>query len=243
VLNAVTYPLDDVQLAVSKAVVDSVPRRFGRRLRVMHQGIDVQAERAALAERDAARAELGLQTQDVVVGTVANYREQKDYPNLFAAARRVLAERKNVRFVAIGQGPQEAEIAALLADEEFGDRLQLLGRRDDVSHVLAACDLFVLASKNEGLPIALVEALALGLPVVATAVGGTPEVVTDGLEGLLVPPSNPEQLASAIGRLVADPELRVRMSAAATERSGHFDISRAVGETEAVYRALTSDSR
>jgi glycosyltransferase involved in cell wall biosynthesis len=119
----------------------------------------------------------------------------------------------------------------------------LLGRRDDVSHVLAACDLFVLASKNEGLPIALVEALALGLPVVATAVGGTPEVVTDGLEGLLVPPSNPDQLASAIERLLADPELRARMSAAATERARHFDISRSVAEMESIYRTLTPDLR
>jgi glycosyltransferase involved in cell wall biosynthesis len=212
-------------------------------MRVMHQGIDNESERSALAGRDEARAELGVEPNELLIGTVANYREQKDYPNLFAAARRVIAADASVQFIAIGQGPREAEIKALYAAGAFGDRFQLLGRRDDVSHVLAACDVFVLASKNEGLPIALVEALALGLPTVATAVGGTPEVVTDGLEGLLVPPSSPEQLASAIGRLAADPDLRARMSAAAEERSKHFDISRAVRETEAIYRALTSDSR
>ena len=239
-MNALTYRLDDVQLAVSKAVVDSVPRRLARRLRVMHQGIDVEAERSALAGRDEARAEMAVKPDTLLIGTVANYREQKDYPNLFAAARRVVAEIPFARFIAIGQGPQEAEINALYAAEVFGDRFRLLGRRDDVAHVLAACDVFVLASKNEGLPIALVEALALGLPVVATAVGGTPEVVSDGLEGLLVPPSSPDQLASAIERLATDPDLRARMSSAAAERSKHFDIARAVGETESMYRGIVA---
>lgn len=242
-MNAVTYLLDDVQLAVSRAVVDSVPRAFRRRLRVVHQGIETEKVRQALTERSKARRELGVVKKDVLVGTVANYREQKDYPNLFAAASRVIEMDPVARFVAVGQGPLQHEIERRHAAAGFGDRFLLLGRREDVPRVLAACDVFVLASKNEGLPISLLEALALGLPVVATGVGGTPEAVTHGMQGLLVSPSRPGLLAAALARLIADPDLRKRMSAAAAERSSKFDISKTVEETEAIYRGVFADRR
>ena len=107
----------------------------------------------------------------------------------------------------------------------LGDRVLLLGQRDDAVRVLAACDVFTMASDNEGLPVALMEALALGLPVVATAVGGIPEAVTDGVEGLLVPPSRPG--CARPGH--RDDHLRPRssapqMAAAATIAGERFDI-------------------
>ena len=144
------------------------------------------------------------------MGTIANFRAQKDYPNLLVTARVLLDRGWPGRIVAVGQGPLEAEMRELHAQLGLGDRVLLLGQRDDAVRVLAACDVFTMASDNEGLPVALMEALALGLPVAATAVGGIPEAVTDGVEGLLVPPSQPEALADAIATITGDGELRAR---------------------------------
>jgi glycosyltransferase involved in cell wall biosynthesis len=143
-----------------------------------------------------------------------------------------------VRIVAVGQGQLEAESRALHAQLGLGDRVLLLGRRDDAVRVLAACDLFTLASDNEGLPVAVMEALALGLPVVATAVGGVPEAVTDGVEGVLVPPKQPEALADALAALAADPERRAAMGLAASARSETFDIRVAARRLEDIYRQV-----
>ena len=137
------------------------------------------------------RATLGLASDEIVVGTIANYREQKDYPTLLTAAADVIGRGLPVRFVAVGQGPLEEQIHARHVALSLGDRFLLLGHRTDAVQVLAACDVFCLASKWEGLPVALMEALVLGLPVVATAVGGVAEAVDDGGEALLVPSGRP----------------------------------------------------
>ena len=117
------------------------------------------------------RAELGLEPNEIVIGTVANYRAQKDYPTLLAAAADVIGRGLAVRFVAVGQGPLHDEIHARHEELGLGYRFLLLGQRPDAVRVLAACDVFCLASKWEGLPVALMEALVLGLPVVATRGG------------------------------------------------------------------------
>ena len=103
---------------------------------------------------------------------------------------------------------------------------------------MAACDLFALASRNEGLPVAVMEALALGLPVVATAVGGVPEVVEHGREGLLVPPGRPLELAEALVSLLTDDARRQKLAEAAARRGAALSIDNAVRRTEAVYREL-----
>jgi glycosyltransferase involved in cell wall biosynthesis len=169
---------------------------------------------------------------------VANLRVQKAYPDLLEAAREVIERRPDVRFVAVGQGPLEAEIRAMHARLGLGDRLLLLGHRPDAVRVMGACDVFVLASHWEGLGVAVMEALALGLPVVATAVGGVPEVVEHGREGLLVPPGHPGELAAALLAVVSDDRLRREMSAAAARRGAALSIDAAVRRTEAVYYEL-----
>jgi glycosyltransferase involved in cell wall biosynthesis len=237
-LNALTYVLDDAHLAVSRAVADSVPPRLGAGLRVLHHGIVPGRVRDRLACREEVRAELGVGPDEVLAGTAANYRASKGYPNLLAAARRLVDEGLPVRFVAMGQGPLEGRIRAIHRELGLGDRFVLLGYQEDVPRVLSACDLFVMASVAEGLPLAMMEALAMGLPVVATAVGGVPEAITHGREGLLVPPSRPDLLAGALRELVADPERRACMGRAALARGSYFDIARPVRATEDLYRRL-----
>lgn len=235
VLNGLTLPLDDADLVVSGEAHASIWPRLRPRVEVLVHGIDVERVAKAAGQRDAVRDELGIGPGEVVAGTVANFRAQKDYPNLLAAARALAEQEVSVRIVAVGQGPLEAEIRALHARSDLGDRVLLLGRRDDAVRVMAACDLFVLASAWEGLPVAVMEALALGLPVVATAVGGLPEMVDEGVEGLLVPPGRPDLLAAAVAGLAGDADRRAAMARAARARSGAFDVAHAVARIEQVY--------
>jgi len=208
------------------------------RTEIVVQGVLLPEVRAQLAHRDAVRAELGIGPDEIVAGTIANFRAQKDYPNLLAAARLLVDRGWPGRIVAIGQGPLEEEMRARHTALGLGDRVLLLGQRDDAVRVLAACDLFTMASDNEGLPVALMEALALGLPVAATRVGGIPEAVTDGVEGLLVPPTSPEALADAIATIAGDRELRAAMAANAARAGERFDIRVGAARIEQIYREL-----
>ncbi len=237
-LNTLTSRWDDASFAVTDEVRNSMSGRAAKLAETLQHGIDVEVTAKAVADRDAVRAELGIGLDEIVVGTVANFRPQKDYPNLLQAAR-LLADREvPVRFVAVGQGPQEVETRQLRDDLGLAERVILTGFRDDAVRVMGACNVFTLASQWEGLPVALMEALALGLPVVATNVGGVGEEMYDGVDALLVPPRDPVALADGIERVVVDPLLRERLSAAASSRAGDFDVRRAVDRIEAVYRRL-----
>jgi glycosyltransferase involved in cell wall biosynthesis len=152
----------------------------------------------------------------------------------------VVDRRLPVRFVIVGQGPMEAEIRARRAELRLEDHVDVLGFRPDAHRLLAGCDLFALASHYEGLPVAIMEALAAGLPVVATAVGGVPEIVRDGVEGLLVPARNPERFADAIETLVRDPVRRAELGAAAMRRGAEYDITHAVRRIEEIYTQLVA---
>ena len=185
------------------------------------------------------RDSLGVPAGALVVGTVANLRVTKGYPDLLHAARTVLDALECVHFVSVGRGPLEPELRAMHAQLGLGDRFQLLGHRPDAVRVMSAFDVFCLPSHYEGLPVALMEAVALGLPVVATRVGGLAELVTDGREAVLVPPRRPEQLAEALLALLRDPSRRAEMSRCALQTAETLEIEHTVREVEAVYREVT----
>lgn len=237
VLNAATTVLDDAHVAVSEAVRQSMMRPVRPRVEVVLHGVRVDDLRAKRAEREEVRSELGATDDDVVIATVANLRAQKGYPELLAAARRLLDRHPAARFVAVGQGPLDGELRRLHASLGLGDRFVFLGYRDDAVHVLAGCDLFVLASRHEGGPIAVLEALAMGLPVVATRVGVVPDVVAEGVEGHVVEPRRPDLLAEALDGLVRDAGRRAAMASAAYRRADTLDIAVTVRRLEDIYRA------
>ena len=232
---------DAADLAVSGLVRDTVPDRLRRRTEVVVHGVDLDAV-AAQRDRDGMRAELGIGPDEVVVGTVANFRAQKDYPNLLAGAVVLRDRGVPVRIVAVGQGPLEEEMRAEHARLGLAGRVELLGERADAVRVMSGCDAFVLASNNEGLPVAVMEALALGLPVVATAVGGLTEAV-DATNGVLVPARDPQALAGAIEALVTDPARRAVLGAGAAASAARFDIARSVARIEAVYTQVAPAPR
>ena len=224
---AIITVTDEVRLSMRGVMVDKAE--------TLTHGIDVAGVGAQRVQRSAVRAELGIGEHELVVGTVANFRKQKDYPNLLAAVQLLARRGLAVRFVAVGQGPLEAQTRALAEQLGVAQRVIFTGVRTDATRVMAAADVFTLASKWEGLPVALMEALALGLPVVATDVGGVGEALRNGEDALLVPPSNAVALADALQRVLGDDGLRAQLAAASLERAAGFDVARATRRIEAIY--------
>ncbi|MFM7068941.1 MAG: glycosyltransferase [Actinomycetes bacterium] len=233
--NACTYVLDDLHVAVSTEAVQSVPRALRGGLAPMVHGIDLDAVRSHAARRDAVRADLGLSPDDVVVIVVANLRTEKAYDVLLPAAQQVLSALPSAVFLSVGQGPLASEMAELHRTLGLGDRFRFLGFRSDVADLLAAADVFSLSSRHEGLPVSLMEATALGLPVVATRVGGLGDVLTDGLDALLVPAEQPDALADAYRRVIADPDLRNHLSQGSAQLAAKFDARVVAARWEALY--------
>jgi glycosyltransferase involved in cell wall biosynthesis len=239
--NRATLGLDDATIAVSEAVRDSMGGHRDRVVVIRH-GVDLDGVRAHLADRDTVRAELGVRPDEMLVVTVANLRPAKGYPCLLEAARAVLDCDQRVRFVAAGQGPQEDELRAIRARLGLDERFRLLGYVPDGARLIAGADLFVLASVHEGLPVAVMEALALGVPVVATRVGGIPELIEPGEDGLLVEPGDAGALAGAIDAAL-EPTVRSRLAAGARRRGEGVAGTEAVQRLDDLYRSLACARR
>ncbi len=237
--NQLTYGLNDAAIAVSDDVRESVTPRHRARVEVVEHGIDLERVRAHASERPAVRTELGARDGEVLVVTVANIRATKNYPGLLRTARDVLDRGLAVRFAAAGQGPMEAEIRRLHAELGFDDRMQLLGYRADGARLIAGADVFLLASHHEGLPLSMMEAFALGVPVVAPAVGGLRTAIVDGENGLLVPPDDSRALADAVER-VTDPAVRAHLAAGARAGAERYSSRHAIERLDALYRSATS---
>lgn len=240
----------EVHLAVSEAVRSSMPPRLAARARVVRYGIDAAEIRREAPDRDEIRDRLGISDHEIVIGTVANLRATKGYPDLLRAAREVVdslapsgtgtGETAKVKFVSVGRGPLENELRALRDELGLGSEFEFLGYRADAVQLMSAFDIFCLPSHHEGLPIALMEALALGLPVVATNVGGVAELVTDSVDAVLVPPRRPDLLAAALLALVRDPDRRDEMAKHARARGDTLDAATTVATIEGVYRELVA---
>lgn len=186
------------------------------------------------------RRELGIAADAFVVGSVGGLRRIKRYDVLIdavAIARHELGVPLTVLIA--GDGPERARLEARIADHGLTDDVRLLGARDDVPDVLATFDVAVNCSDSEACPLSVLEYMAAGLPTVATAVGGTPELLTDGEHGRLVPPSDPAALAYAIVALRHDPDARRRMGVAAeARRRAAFDLGTMVRRVEGLYEQL-----
>ena len=240
--NLATFPRNDHVFAVSETVRQSI--RYPGPLRLLpmppletlHHGLDPAA--LPVPGRDGVRAELGIPEDAPVVGSVANFKAAKDHATLLRAAAQVRQAIPSVRFVLVGQGPLEAETRRLAGQLGLDQTVVFAGFRTDATRLMAGFDAFALSSTYEGLPIALIEAMAVGCPAVVTRVGGTPEVVTDGVHGFLVPPRDPAALAAGLTRLLGDRALRDGLGQAAAARAQDFDIRTAVRRMEQVYARL-----
>jgi len=204
--------------------------------RIVRSGIDPSLYRAPAGARARIREILGAGPDDVLVGSIANFKPQKG-PLDFVAAAKIARERNpHMRFVVAGDGELRPAAERAIAEAGLGGFVHLLGWRDDVAELLAAMDIFLLTSLYEGLPRVVLQAMAAGVPVVATDTGGVAEVVLEGETGRLVPPGNPAAAAAAIADLAEDPETRRSLALTARSRLGEeFDRRRMVRDLEDLY--------
>jgi glycosyltransferase involved in cell wall biosynthesis len=220
-------------IAVSKGIAWQLRERFrvsDRKIRVIYNAIPLRAP-DVMVDPDL-RATLAGPDRRAVVLTLARLEEQKGLSYLLDAAVRV----PNARFVIAGDGRERAALERQAAKLGLGDRVLFLGWRVDTADLLRSCDLFVLPSLFEGLPLAILEAMAARRPIVASRIAGNDEVVVHGETGLLVPPTDPGAMADAIQTLLADPGLARRMGAAGEARvRREFSIESMVTRVSALY--------
>ncbi len=238
--NALTYPRSARTLAVSDSVGRSIrrPRLLPGSwppVEVLRQGIDLGAVPTGADARAAARDELGLDHHAPVVGTVGNFTAKKDHETMLAAVAAMADRLPGLRLVLVGTGPLEDQLRRRAVDLGLGGVALFPGSRGDVMELLPAFDLFCLSSRFEGLPIALLEAMASGVPCVATAVGGVPEVLTHGVDGVLAPAGDPGALADALARVLEDAAMARDLGAAGRRTASGFDIAVAAGRLQEIY--------
>jgi glycosyltransferase involved in cell wall biosynthesis len=233
----------DVVLAVSE---------HARRRMIEEEGIDDRVVRLlpngipALAPPSGrnVRRELGIPQDAPVLASVSVLRPQKALHVLIHAAARLAPEFPGLKVVIAGRGDEEARLRALVRELALEETVLLVGQQNDVPDLLAAVDVAVCCSDFEGSPLSVMEYIAAGLPVVATRVGGVPELIEHGVHGLLVPRRDVDALAGAVASLLRDPVLRAEMGARARERQRReFDIDATVRRLEALYKELVGAKR
>jgi glycosyltransferase involved in cell wall biosynthesis len=190
------------------------------------------------------RAALRLPDGIPVIGILGRLHPAKGHPVLFEAVRRLLAHGRRVAVLVVGEGELREELEALARRLGLDGSVRFLGRRADIPAILNLLDVVVMPSRWEGLPIALLEAMAAGRPVVAAAVGGIPEVIVDGETGVLVPPGDPERLCAAVARLLDGPGEARRLGEAARACAlARYDVVTMARSYEAVYEAVLAQRR
>lgn len=230
---------DDLLIAECEASRKFLVEKLGYKkdkVRAVYNGVDVASWPVSKLDRQHKRLELRLGAGELLLGSVGRLDAQKAHWVLVEALAR-LKNRVPARCVILGDGPRHAALEALIHRHHLEGRVILLGERDDVTAWLSSLDAFVLPSAWEGLPNALLEAMALGLPVVASRVDGVPEVVEDGVNGLLVPPRDPVALAKKLADLCSDAGARARMGEAAKQTiARRFTLINMLAGYEQAYR-------
>lgn len=205
------------------------------RISIVRSGIDPSGFDPEASGEDA-RRELGIPPDALVIGCVAHFAEHKGHRVLVDAAEMVIRQRPDVRFVLVGDGELKDKVLDQIKNLSIGDNVALPGFRNDVPRLLSAFDVVTLASHLEGLGTSLLDGMVMGRPIVATRVGGIPEIVEDGVTGRLVPAGNPRALADAFLELLENPEARRRMGAAGRTRVLNlFSAGAMVTATESIY--------
>jgi colanic acid/amylovoran biosynthesis glycosyltransferase len=210
------------------------------KIRVIYNGVDTQRFEEP-ATPQATREELGIPPHHAVVGHLARLEPQKDPHTFLHAAATVAEQAPNVSFLVVGGGSLQEDLEREARTIGLGERMVFTGPRRDVPRMLAACDLSVLSSVKEGMSNTVMESMAAGKPMVATRVGGNPELIEDGVTGILVPPRDPAALAAGIQRILDDPDLSKSMGQKARARMAErFSVDAMVAATEGLYDELVT---
>jgi glycosyltransferase involved in cell wall biosynthesis len=213
-----------------------------RKLAVIRNGVDLpRLDKRAKA--GPIRQEFGIADDSPIVTVLARLNEMKGIQYFLDAAPAVLSIFPKTRFLIVGDGPARADLQQYAERVGLGSSVIFTGFRMDVPEILKATSISVLPSLSEGLSNVLIESMAAGVAVVATSVGGNPEIVDDGATGILIPPRDAGSIARAITQILSSPEMAARLGAAGRERiESRFSMERAVHETQSLYTSLLQSS-
>jgi len=204
----------------------------GNQYVTIYSGIDIEKF------EDAQPVDLNIPSDHLKVLMAGRLAKGKGFEELIQAAKKVAKQEKKISFLIAGEGELELKIRKRIRDNALEDHFLLLGYRDDLYRVMKSVDLFVLPSHAEGTPRVITEAMAAGLPVVATRVGGIPEQIEDGRNGLLIQPKNSDQLAEAILKLSRDGEIRKKMGRESYKRVQRFSLQKMIEDVDTLYESL-----
>ncbi len=230
----------DRVVAVSEDIRQRVIRErklSPEKVMTIHYGVDL--EKFAPEDQSLTKGNIGVSDNQLVLGTVARFDYPKGHKYLIDAAPEIIQQFANVRFVLVGDGPLRQEIEQQIEKLGLSDYFVLLGFRRDVKQLLGLFDLFILPSVSEGLPNAVLEAMACSNPVVATAVNGLVEVIEEGRTGYLVPPQNPSEIAKAVIKILKSPVTMKEMGRRGRNRvANHFTMEQQINKFEQLYLSL-----
>lgn len=232
----------DTTIAVSKAVADflvSVNITKPDKIKVIYNGIDIVMDRK---DEDEVKLleKYGLLQKDIVIGTVGSLNMQKDTITLLRAMPRILKKLPNAKLVIVGAGPLQKWLTGLTKKMRIDNSVIFTGMLPKVNAILKTFSIFVLCSRSESFGLSILEAMKAHVPVIATRVGGIPEIITNNRNGILVESCDPKQLAVAIMKLLNDKKLQRKLVMGGDETLHKFTITTMVRETEKLYKQLIS---
>ena len=242
-LNRATWGGQQAVVAVSEGVARSARTHNGTEvfIRTVPNGIDHEQYRVENTAAGPVRSSFGIPQEAPVVGTVAVFRTQKRLDHWLRVAQAVRTAIPGAHFVLVGDGPLRVDLEAQARTLALQDCVHFAGLQEDVRPYLAAMDVYLMTSAFEGLPLALLEAMAMQRPVVTTAVGGIPEVIMDGTEGFLLEEDDRKGLTTATHRLLTDGSLRTRLGTAARRTVvERFSVERMTAELEELYEEVAA---
>jgi L-malate glycosyltransferase len=240
-LNRATWRWQSRVVAVSADVADSIRSHIGCGVpvEVVLNGVDLDRFSRSRGNSPDARAKLEIPPGSPVIGTVAVFRVQKRLEDWLEAARLIREEHPSVHFLVVGDGPLRGQVRNLVSEKGLDASVHLVGLQEDVRPFLASMDIYMMSSRFEGLPVALLEAMAMECAPVCTSVGGIPEVVEHGANGYLVAPGDPPGLARIASALLRDPERMHRFGSTARRTvEERFSMARMTRQLEEIYSAV-----
>jgi glycosyltransferase involved in cell wall biosynthesis len=244
-LERVTSFMVDHYVTVSESIKEYIlhtTKKPAKNVCVIYNGIDLKREHNLQA--NTIKEYFDIEDKDRLLVTVGRLNIQKGHCYLFQAISKVRREISNVKLLVVGEGEEEKKLKNLVELLDLTSTIFFAGLRDDIEGILSISELFVFPSLWEGMPNALLEAMAAGKPVIATTVGGVPEIVVPGKTGLLIPPNDSDALAHAIIELLLNKSKARKMGDAARVRvEKHFTISRTVEKTDNLYRELLEEKQ
>jgi glycosyltransferase involved in cell wall biosynthesis len=209
---------------------------------VIHSGVDLRTFRADLYQPSEAKALLDIPPEMTVVGTVGRLTSVKGQEVLIRAASELIRRGEKIFLVLLGDGELRRDLEELSLRLDIAEYVRFLGWRPDVARFVAACDIFCLPSRNEGMGKVLVEAMAMGKPIIASSIGGIPDIIHSGENGILVPVGDAAAWAEAIARLCRDPEKRRRMGGAGMQMAPRYSSEEMIKRIDQMYGKLLNEN-